>query len=73
MNLKPHLESYGSLIFYEVNLKRARVIIKHRHEFFNVSQTIKSEDIFYLTSGACGADRSTLVTLLFSGRVKIVL
>jgi hypothetical protein len=38
MNHKPQLESYGALIFYELNLKRARVIIKHRRVVINVSQ-----------------------------------
>jgi len=37
MNHKPQLEPYNSLLFDKANLKRAGVIIKYRHELFNVS------------------------------------
>jgi len=37
MNHKPQLETYYSMLFDKANLKRIRVIIKHRHEVFTVS------------------------------------
>jgi hypothetical protein len=62
MNHKPQLEPYNSLLFYRANLKWMGVIIKHRHELINVSQSFN-----YLTIGACGADTSTLFICAFSG------
>ena len=67
MNYKPLVEPYNSLLFDEPNLKRLRVIIKHRHGLFNVSffRYLKRSK-FYLTIGACGADTSIRVTAAFS-------
>ena len=65
MNHKPQLEPYNSLLFYRANLKRIRVIIKHRRDLFNVSQFS-----IYLTIGACGADTSTLLIDAFSGKAN---
>ena len=62
MNHKPQLEAYYSMLFDKANLKCIRVIIKHRHDLFNVSQIQN-----YLTIGACGAETSTLVISAFSG------
>jgi hypothetical protein len=66
MNHKPPVEAYNSLLFDKANLKRIRVIIKHRHEFINVSQKLVLEN--YLTIGAVGADTSTRLISAFSGR-----
>ena len=67
MNHKPHLEAYNSTFFYKVNLKRMGVIIKHRHELFNVSPKSKLQ-ANHLTIGACGAETSILFMSAFSGR-----
>jgi hypothetical protein len=71
MNHKPQLEPYNSLLFDKANLKCIRVIIKHRHVLFNVSQKLLFKN--YLTIGACGADRSTLLIAEFSGSAKSAL
>ena len=68
MKHKPQLEAYNSTLFYKANLKCIRVIIKHRHDLFNVSR-IK----IYFTIGACGADTSTLLIAAFSGNAIIAL
>ena len=62
MNHKPPLEAYYSMLFDKANLKRIRVIIKHRHEVFTVSSIQ-----IYLTMGARGAETSTLFIAAFSG------
>ena len=66
MNHKPHVEAYNSTFFYKANLKRRGVIIKHRHELFNVSKKSKLLAI-HLTIGACGAETSILFMSAFSG------
>ena len=51
------------MFFDKANVKRKEVLIKYRHEIF-----IIFFEKFYLTIGAWGADRSSIVIVEFSGR-----
>jgi len=40
MNCKPPVEAYNSMLFDRANLKAIALLIKHRHELFDVSQNL---------------------------------